>query len=790
MATLGALDRKLLRDLREMRGQAVAIIFILVAGVAAYVSMASVMDTLQHTLDRYYEEYAFGDGFATVRRAPEEVAERLGTTPGIVQVQTRVVAMVNLEIAGYDDQVAGLMVSVPGDRQPELNRLFLRTGSLPAAGRENEVLLNEVFAEAHGLCAGDTLAAVINGRRRTLQVTGVALSPEHLMQVQPGVLFPDPERFGVLWINRSALAAALDMRGAFNDVSFRLAPKADVRTVIDQVDLLLAPYGGQGAYARADQGSHRMITEEFNQLRGMAAVLPSIFLAIAAFLLNIVIARVVSLQREQIGVLKAFGYRDRAIGWHYVKLVLSITCVGTVIGMALGVWAGRALGTVYLEFFRFPYLEYALNPPVVVTAVLLTSGAALIGVMRAVRQAILLPPAEAMRPAPPSLYRQTLVERLGLRRFLAQPSRMILRNIERRPFRALFAVTGVACACAILVMGLFFVDSIDHVVHFQYGIAQREDLMVSFFEPAPTAALYELANLPGVQYAEPFRSVPVRLRRGHRSYQTGIEGIPANAYLRRVIDTELEPVPIPAEGIVLTERLATMLDARLGDEVVVEVLEGRRRTTRVPVSGLTQQYLGLAVYMEIEALGRLVNDGQALSGVYLLVDERYEDTLMQALRRRPRIAGILSQERAIRAYFDHAANFLLVYTLVLSLFAGIIAFGVVYNNVRVSLSERERELASLRVLGFTRGEIAYILLGESVLLTLLSIPLGIVIGSLGSDAYMKALETDMYTIPVVLTRGTYATAASVVLVATLISALIVRSRLNRLDLIAVLKTRE
>jgi putative ABC transport system permease protein len=785
-----ALDRKMLRDLWGMRGQALAIALVIVAGVATYVAMTSVMDTLQRTLATYYREYRFADGFASVRRAPERLHARLRIVPGVGRVETRVTAGVSLEVPGFGEPVAGLLVSVPEGGQPALNRLFLRQGRLVRPGREEEVLLNETFAEAHGLRPGDRITAIVNGRRRALTVVGIALSPEFLMQVQPGAFFPDPERYGVLWMGRQALAAAYDMEGAFNDVAFTLAPGAGVEDVLDRVDLLLAPYGGQGAYARADHPSHFMISEEFRQLAGMATMLPAVFLAVAAFLLNIVVTRLIGLQREQVATLKAFGYRNLDVGLHYLKLVLVVALAGAAAGAALGVWMGRALGEMYLRFYRFPYLDHALRPEVVLVAAALTVGASLVGVVQAVRRAVRLPPAEAMRPAPPASYRPTLVERLGLQRFFDQPTRMILRSLERQPVRALLTIVGIASSCAILVMGLFFSDSLDYVVRVQYGIAQREDLTVSFVEPASAAAVHELQSLPGVQHAEPFRSVPVRLRHGHRSYDTSVEGIPPGAHLRRIVDTGLRPVPIPAEGIVLTERLAEILRARPGDRITVEVREGHRRTRTVPVAGLTRQFIGVGAYMDIAAANRLAGGGQAVSGVFLMTDERHEDALTRSLRDRPRVAGIVAQDRAIASFRETSAESMLTFTFILSLFAGVIAFGVVYNSARISLSERDRELASLRVLGFTRGEVAYILLGELAVLTLLAVPVGLGLGALASAAVAQGLQTDLYQFPVVLRRGTFALAAAVVLGAALVSALLVGRGLSRLDLVGVLKTRE
>ena len=784
-----AIDKKMLRDLLNMRGQVIAIVFVIIAGISVYVSMASLGNTLQDTLDSYYSEFEFADGFASVRRAPEGLAERLRDVPGVNQIETRVSAPANLEIPDFDGPVSGQIVSTPEGRQPVLNRLYLREGRLIEPGRENEVILNEALAQAHDLQPGDELTAIISGNRRTLTVVGLALSPEFIYQVQPGSLYPDPEQFGILWMGERALSAAYDMEGAFNDVAFTIAPGAHIEDVVDRMDLLLAPYGGEGAYPRADQPSHNMITTEIEQIDAMAVLLPIIVLAVAAFLLNIVVSRVIALQREQIAILKAFGYSDMAVGMHYLKLVLVIALAGAIAGTGLGVWAGVALADVMLIYFQFPYLDYTLDWTVVFTAVILTGGASAAGAVMAVRRALRLPPAEAMRPEPPPSFRATLLERLGLQKLFDQPTRIILRNLERQWLKASLTVLGISSACAILVMGLFFGDMFDYMMHVQYGVAQREDYTVTFNEPTSMAAMYEISSLQGVQHAEPFRSVPVRLRNEYHRHDAAIEGIPPEPYLRRLINADLELIEVQPEGLVLSENLANILDVRPGDEIIVEVMEGRRYERIVPVTGIAEQYVGVGAYMNMDAANRLAGAGQAISGVFLMIDEQYESELIQALQDRPRIAGIVSKESVMAGFMDTAADSLLAMTYILSLFAGVIAWGVVYNSMRIALSERDRELASMRVLGFTRGEISYILLGEMAILVLLAIPLGFGIGYFFASASVDALQTDMYSLPFVIGSGTFSIAATVVLVSSLISALLVRRRLNNLDLIGVLKTR-
>jgi putative ABC transport system permease protein len=779
-----------LRDLRSMRGQMVAIGLVLVSGVAMFVSARSLMHALERSLDGYYREYRFADGFASVRRAPERVRASLQEVPGVAQVETRVTAPATLEIPGFDEPVSGQLLSVPEGEQPQMNRLYLRRGRLVRLGRVDEVLLNEAFAQAHELGPGDEIGAIINGRRRTLTVVGIALSPEFLLQIQPGSVFPDPERYGVLWMGRDALAAAFDMTGAFNDVAFTLAPGARIDDVTDGVDRVLEPYGGTGALPRKDQLSNWAISEEFKQLRSTSTVLPMIFIAVAAFLLNVVVGRLISLQREQIGVLKAFGYRNVDVGAHYLKLVLVVCVIGAAGGGALGLWLGRLLGRLYLMYYHFPSLDYSTSLLTVVNAALLTMGAVVVGTLQAVRRAVRLAPAVAMRPPSPATYHATLMERLGLKRFLDQPTRMIVRNVERRPARTLLTIAGIASSCAILIMGAFFNDSFAYVIRVQYGLAERGTYTVTFSDPTSRSAIQELASLDGVRYAEPFRSVPVKLSHHNRRYDTALQGVPRPAYLRRIIDRDLQAVSIPPDGVVLTERLAEILGVRPGDQVVVDVREGQRRKRTETVAGLTSQFIGVGAYMDIDALNRLAGNGDAVSGAYLMTDARDDARITGALERRPRVAAIVSQQRAIAAARESYDRSMLTFTFILTAFAGVIAFGVVYNSARIALSERDRELASLRVLGFTRGEISYILLGELGLLTLAALPLGFALGALAAAGIAEATQTDLYQFPLVLGRRTFGLAAAVVLASAAASALAVRRKLNRLDLVGVLKTRE
>ena len=787
---MNSLDRKLLRDLWHMKGQAFAIALVIMSGVSTFVMFLSTMYSLNLTRDRFYAEQGFAEVFAPLKRAPESLKERVRELPGVSVVETRVAADVKLDIAGFAEPVTARLVSLPDAGRPLLNRLYLRRGRLPEPWRADEVVVSEAFAQAHRFAPGSTFGAVINGRWKTLTVTGIALSPEFVLQVRPGAISPDFKRYGILWMGRKALGTAYDMDGAFNEIVLTLAPGGSAEDVIDRLDAILDRYGGFGSYSRKDQMSHRFLSEEFRQLQHSAELYPLIFIAVAAFLLNVVITRTVSTQREQIAALKAFGYTTADVAVHFVKLVLLIVLIGAFAGTLLGVRLGWGLGNIYMEFYRFPYFLYVLRPSVVLMAAGITGGAAVIGTVHSVWKAVRISPAQAMRPEQPARYRKTTIEHLLPARILSQPSRIILRNLERRPVKAFLSVTGIALACAIMIAGGFFQDTVNYMVDIQFRQSHREDMTVTFTEPTSGRALYELMGLEGIEHAEPFRSLSVRLRSGHRTYRTGIRGVAPGSTLYRLLDRDLRPVRIPEAGIVLTDYLGGILGVGPGDTVTIEVLEGSRPVRQVRVAGLVREYIGLMGYMELEALNRMMREGRAITGASLTVDERHQAKIYRTLVEMPRVAGTVVRKDEIRNFYDTQAEAMLFFTFVATILAGIIAFGVVYNSARISLAERSRELASLRVLGYTRGEISYILLGELGLLTLAAVPFGFLIGRWLCTYISHALESDLFRIPVVTEPATYALAATVVLASAAFSGLIVRHRLDHLDLVEVLKTRE
>ena len=803
-----ALDRKLLRDLRLMWSQVLTIALVVASGVGGFITSLSAVDSLALARDRFYASGHFADVFASVKRAPNSLAATLLATAGVADVQTTIEQVVRIELPGVVDPVLGQLIGVDALVPARMNRVTLRNGRAleigaeagAAAGAEVgtgvthlsekavPALVSAAFADARGLQPGARISALINGKRRILQITGIALSPEFIFAGLQGV--PDLRGFGVFWVPRDVLAAAYDMDGAFNRVAIKLAPGASENAVLDALSAQLARYGGREAHGRKDQASHAILDSEIKQQRVLGTLLPSIFLGVAAFLLNVVVSRLVATQREQIAALKALGYRNASIGVHYLKLVLVIVVVGLVMGVLLGDVLGGQFLHLYAQSFQFPSFTHHMAPWLVVVGVGVTLATAVLGTLNAILATVRLAPAEAMRPQAPGHYRRTVIERLGITR-ISPALRMILRNMERRPLRSALSIGGVAASVAIVVMGNFFSDAIDFIVDAQFNVSLRSDVVVWMPEAADDSARHELARLPGVTMVESGRDVAVRFVNGHLSQRGAVQGLARHAELRRIVDIDKRVASqLDGDGLVMTDRLADKLGLRVGQTVRVEVLEGRQRTVAVPLTATVREMMGLNAYMERHALNRLLQEGDLSTQFALAIERGREPELLQATKQMPRVIGAFSKATVLRNMQEVTAGNIRIMSTVLTLFATVIAVGVVYNNARIALAERTWELASLRVLGFTRAEVSGLLLGEMGIGIAVALPLGMVMGYGVVQLVSRLVASDQFLFPVVMQASTYAWSAMVVLAAAAASALVVRRRIDKLDMVAALKTRE
>lgn len=784
------LDKKLLRDLWRMRGQALAISVVISLGVLMLVMMDGLVNSLEETKRAYYERYRLADVFASVKRAPKHLLKDIAAIPGVGVVEGRIKGGALIDLPGVEAPVRAQAVSLPPTGRPRLNDFYLTDGRLPDPTRDEEVLLFRGFAKAHNLKPGAKLSATMNGARHTFTVSGLAEAPEFLYAVAPGELAPDDSRFAVLWMNEDALASAFDLKGAFNEALVAFSRGAKLEIVLDRLDQILDAYGGTGAYGRKDHFSNRFISEEIAGLKASSASVPPLFLAVAAFLLYIVISRMIQSEREQIGLMKAFGYSGFEVAAHYGKFILVIATGGALMGCLFGVLAGRSMVVLYLEYFKFPFLVFEIEPRAFVIGIASSIGAASAGGVLVLRSVFALTPAVAMRPPAPADFSKSITFGEMLRHILDQPSRMVLRRLIRQPGRAAAAVLGIAGGMALSVAMLSVMSSFDRVLELNFSVVDRSDVTVSFVEPLGTSAVLRLQRMPGVIESEAFRTVPALLRNGLNTYRGAIDGLVAEPRLKRAVDDDMHSIYVRRDGIILAKPLAKILKIGPGDTLTVEVREGRRPVLELPVVAIAETLLGAPAYLELSALNRALKEPNRVSGAHLRIDKANSAQIYRDLKDMPIVAGVSLRNDARAAFkklMDTGAG---AVRYIMAAIAGIITFAIVYNSARIAFSERSRDLASLRVIGFTKAESAFVLLGELAVITLLALPVGSLLGYWLAQSIAEGFSTDLYQIPTSLAPEAYGIATLAVVLAAIVSGWLVKRDVDTIDLVSALKTRE
>ena len=787
---VAALDRKLLRNLWHMRGQVLAIALVLAAAAATFVLSTGVHSSLTATRAAYYDRNGFADVFAGMTRAPRSVVARVAAIPGAQRAQGSIIQYATLDMPGRKDPVRALLNSIREDGRDSINRVTLREGRLPEEGKPGEVIVDEAFASANDMALGDRVEALIYGVQQELTVVGIGLAPNYIYALAPGELIPDNRRFGVFWMGQKALEAATDRTDAINTLSVVLQRGASEPDVIRQIDTILAPYGGTGAYGRKDHLSHAFLDNELMQLEAMTKVIPPVFLLVAVFLVYIVLGRMIRIERTQIGLLKAFGYSDVAVGWHYLKFALVVAAIGCLLGLAAGVWMGRAMTGLYAEYYRFPFLAYRISSEAFLGAVALSLGTAALGAIGGMYRAVRLNPAVAMAPPPPPIYRAGFVSKIGHAGGFSAVGNMIVRHIARWPGRSALTVLGVALSAGLLFSTMQFMDSSRNMIDSFFLRGQAQDLTVTFVEPRNEDVIYALRQIPGVQRVEPTRGLAVRLVNGVRSKRTAVESTMAGSQLFSHIDASRKKLELPPGGLMLSRQLADELDLKAGDVVRVELLGGRQTRTGLRVASIVDEFIGSRAYANERTLELLARDASPVGSALLKVDPADRQAIIARLKDMPLLLGISERDASVRLFESMIEDNLFTMLFFYITFASVIAVGVVYNSARILFAERAHELATLRVLGYYHSEVAIVLAGELALLIVAAILPGCLIGYSLAQLMTEMFSSDLFRLPFAPSRASYGWSIVIVLAAAIGTVLLVVRRVTRLDMVAVLKARD
>jgi len=790
---ISAFHKKLFRTMFQSWPQSLGVIMVVLCGIAAYICIYSAYLNLSLTRDTYYAQNRFADFEILVERAPETAVYKLEGLPGVRQVRKRIVKDVNVDIDGVDEPRVGRLISMPARRAPVINDVVVLRGRYFEPGEQRVALLSEHFAAANGLDLGDRFQISVENKKYSLRIIGVGASPEYVYMIRNvQALIPSPEGFGILWVPEEFAETALDMKSACNNIVGLVDNPDDLDVILDGADKLLDPYGVFAKTKREDQISNRFISDEIKGLSVSAKIVPTLFLGIAALILMILLNRMVRTERTQIGLMKAFGYSNWAVGFHYIEYGLLLAVAGCLGGFALGQWMAGGMINLYVQFYQFPILESRVYLDVMTRSMGITLFFATLGALTAAVQAARIHPAESMRAEAPRQVNKVWLEYLPfLWRRISFTWKMILRNISRNRFRSAVNCFGVAISLSLLLMGFFMTDSVSFGMEFQFRDVQREDVKISFQREQGRDVLHEVARFPHVRRAEGLLEYPFEIRAGWRKKDVVVIGIEKGAELQRVMNFDRKAFPLGDGGLVLAEGLARELGVGPGDRVTLEPLMGRiDQTYEVPVRAVAQLFVGTAAYMDHAALSRMLNENYAMTSALLRIEAGSRDELNKRLKDIGGISSVTFNDDAYQSIKDTLGQSMYITNTVLLVFAGVIAFSIIYNITAVSFSERQRELASLRVLGLSIGEVGGIMYIENVLMGLLGVALGVPLGVGICSLLVEAYSNDMFRLPFHIERRTYAISIMLTLSFVLLANLAARRKIRRLDLVEVLKERE
>lgn len=790
-----ALHRKLIRDLLGSAGTLLSVVAIIAIGAGSFVGLGSAQRILEASQAAYYREYRFADFWIDVKKAPLSAIERIAELPEITSLDARVVFDVILDLEGKERPLAGRLISTPArgfDRT--LNGICLIRGSGFSDDRDEEVILSEAFAQTHDLEIGDRIRLILNRKRESFVIVGTAISPEYVYMVRgPGDLVPDPEHFGILYVKDEYAREVLGFKDACNQIVGRLVSRAPdhVDVLLERIDRMLSPYGVLEITPRWRQASHRILSDEITGLAVSATIMPAIFLGVAALVLNILMIRLAQRQRTTIGTLKALGYSDRSVMSHYLSFGVVVGIVGGLAGAALGISLAYGMIEMYKDFFQFPSFLFCYHPDLLLIGVAISVAFAVAGTVRGVREVLRLRPAEAMRQRPPERGGSIVLERFPrLWRAMGFRTQMALRSLFRNRTRTLTAIVATMLATAIIFMALAMYDSFLYLVEYQFDMVAHSDVDVGMRDEKSTSALFEARKLPGVDYAEPVLGLRCDLRHGRSARRMTITGLSPQHRLTTPMGADDKPIRIPSDGLVLSRKLAELLEARVGDPLELTPVRGRRDTKRVRVASVVESFLGMDCYADARYLSRVVGESLAVNSVQLAVNPAEVPELYGKIKNLPNAQGL-----SVRADAKHNIEKTVVETSILSIglmvvFAGVIAFGSTLNNALIEIGDRVREISTLRVLGYGPGQIAGILFRQSMVTFTVGLLLAFPLGYGMIVAVAAAYDSELYRMPVVVRPMIVVYTVALALAFVLAAQWIVYRQIKKLDWLEGVKIKE
>ena len=789
------LDRKLLRDIGRVKGMLAAVISIIAVGAGCLVGMLSTSDNLRIARDSYYSHCRMADFWIDLKKIPTSDLAEIAGRGGVSEVMGRIEFPVVVDIEGVNEPICGKVISLPEESGSTINGIVMRRGSYFTPERRDEVIVSEKFAAARGLAPGGFLTLVLNGRKQSLFVVGTAISSEFMYLTPPNATVPEPARYGVFWIKREYAEDVFGFHGACNSVVGMLSPEAkqDPRAALDAVERRFAPYGVMMKTPLKDQFSNLNLCSELSSLAMQAMTLPLVFLGVAALVLNVVMLRMAEQQRTIIGTLKALGVRNSAIFAHFLKFGLFVGLAGGVIGCGLGWMISWGMTSMYAEFYTFPCLENHAYASTMLFAVLVAVFFAAMGTLHGVDAILRLSPAESMRPSPPSSGGGVTLERIGwLWRRLGFRWQMVLRGLLRQRGRTAVGVLSAALGSGMVLMSLGLVDSLNYMIRLQFDKVMLADYNISLRDEVGLDAVGEAARMPGVERLEATLDMPCEFRHGNRRKISALTGIAEGAALTVPTDPDGKAVKVPSSGLLMSKRLAEILDIREGGLVEITPLKGERRPVYAEVAGVVDSVFGLPVYTEYRHLCRILGQEAPVSSIQVRSFRSPDDLrgFFKEMKKSPELASVvISEWQKWHLQNDLIAKLKLM-TFVMIAFAAVIFFGSILNAALISISERRREISTFRVLGYHSLEVGQLFVRETMLVNLLGTAVGLPIGLQMLSALCGLFGNEMFSVPCQVEPLTWLYSLLLSVAFVLAANVIIQRIIDKLDWPEALKLKE
>ncbi|MFZ5597034.1 MAG: ABC transporter permease [Bacillota bacterium] len=787
--------KKLYRTIWQIKGQFFSLVAVVALGITTYICMSTTYYNLEVCKKIFYQECNFADYYFQVIRAPEQVVAQIERVPGVTMVNGRIVKDVSL--IKQDRQKAKVrIVSYQFPEEKKINRLHMFSGRMfedSASASQLTAIVDSQFAAANNLTSGSTLNVLSNGKAVPLTVIGTATSPEFTYPVKDiATMLNDPTSFGVVTLPHKQAQGLLDMEGQINSIIIRISPGSDENRIKESIKAILLPYGYQGEYPQKDQSSNSYINSQLDQLGAETRVIPTLFLIVAAAIQFIMLGRMIKMQRLQIGIMKALGYKNYQIIWYYTSYALVIGFLGTVIGIGLGFLLSIYLTNVYLWFYNLPHYSYNISLSLTVKALVIGMGAGLLSGWLATRRIVKISPAESMRPEPPTQGRKIIFEQWTAFWQRLEPSwKMTLRGIGRNRMRFWVTVMGVSFAVGLLVVAMFFNDSINYSRQMAFYTEQKSDLTAKFAQPVEINEAAQLSGIHGVAVAEPVLEVPVRISANHKFSDVILIGYYPDSRLKTIEGVDGQRLSIPGEGITVSRKTAEKLGIGVGDQVQIETKLGigENHISSCRVMGISRQVAGKNSAASLDTVNKMLQEHNLITGVMLKTDPGLYDKVEREISDIPGVYDIVSREKEVEN-FNRNMDSIRTSVWILTGFAILLGCAIIFNSSLISFGERQRELATLRVVGMKSLEIAAVLRNEVILQCLLGLLAGFPLGRLMAEGVARIVSGEVYELQAVVSLQTYTISTFLTMAFVFAGYLIAVRGIKNLDFLEILKNRD